>query len=46
MQLRPVIIQNLSDVYKNNVKYRQNSKISLFLFEKPVPKPAKLYQIL
>ena len=36
--LRPAIIQNMSYVYKKNVKYDKDKKIAFFC-QKPVSKP-------
>ena len=42
---RPVIIQNISWIYKKNVKYDKN-QINFFFCEKPVSKPVRSQQIL
>ena len=39
--LRPAIIQNMSYVYKKNVKFEKNQKLIYFFCEKPVWKPVK-----
>ena len=38
---RPVIIQDISCIYKKNVKYDKNQINLLFFCEKPVSKPVR-----
>ena len=39
--MRPAIVQNMSYVYKNNVKYDKNQKFIYFFCEKLAWKPVK-----